>query len=104
MVEFQQDFLGRSDIDLTEKKMARHTTDQVRDINMALARVGFNRGYSMFTRFFWIKFCDKINNYPKEIRHEPLQELDHTVDEVVAFLPVFKRQLEQGTNKRFYGR
>jgi len=96
MVDIQQDFLGSSNLELKVKKVCRHTDNQNRDIDMALARVGFPRGYSMFTRFLWIKFCDKINNYPPELRNEPIKEMECSADEIVAVIPIFKRQIGQG--------
>lgn len=97
-MEIQTDFLGRDRTELTEKKMTRFTMEQRRDIDMVCAKVGLK--HSFIDRIMWIKFCDRILNWPKELRHEPMEEIDRVVDDVVVFVPMLKKQVEH--NPRGY--
>lgn len=98
MHEIQYDYMNRDKAELTEKKMTRFTPEQRRDIDMTCAMVGLK--HAVLDRIFWIKFNDRILRWPKELRRTSMEEIDRVVDDMVVFVPMLKKQVEQ--NPRGY--
>jgi hypothetical protein len=91
--EIQYQWDGERGKEFYDKPEVVRLTDSLRrDFSLASARAGLKK--STIMRIMIMKFCDKMNSYPKEMRGEPVREIDSTVETVVDALPMVRRQLQ----------
>ncbi len=79
------------------QKVVRLTETQCRDFRLACLKVGLKEATAF--RLFVLKFCDKINNYPPEMRREAATEIESATNLILEALPQVKRQLQANPRK-----
>jgi hypothetical protein len=99
MADIQYQWDGQRGREFYDKqKVVRLTDTLCRDFSMASIRVGMKE--SELLRMFIRKFCDRINNYPPEMRKSASREIDGTTENVITALPEIRRDLQ--VNPRVY--